>query len=201
MGENFDSSASQKCHDCSHVLLADTRSKPQLRKTQSDGNDQDPYGQVLPGGVTVQDLVYRYTPSKFEIEQENWGPKHKGWEKKTADFIRNNADSIRENPDRLGLLNAGGFVSKVVDTAFDVGTQKLFDQFLENVNNDLKKDGYTLSVRQDAKLLAEDQQRAAIFHGESPDFAGYLDLKDKSGTVLGSIRIQHTPIPGTRFLV
>ena len=91
-------------------------------------------------------------------------------------------------------------MSKVADAAFDLGTKKLFDIFLEDVNKNLKG-AYKLSLRPDPELLAQSNAMALVSRGDQLDFAGYLDLKDKSGKVLGSIQIRHTPIPGTLITV
>jgi hypothetical protein len=190
MGEVFECSSKITQDDCSHALLNSAQGKPHPKKVQAEGGDE---GKVLPGGVVLQDLVYRYIPTKFQIEQEEWGPEHKAWEQKTADFIN-------KNPDKFSELNDRGFMSKVVDASFDLGTKKLFDIFIEDVNKNLKG-AYKLSLRPDQESLAQGNAMAMLTRGESPDFAGYLDLKDKSGKVVGSIPIHHTPIPGTRMTV
>jgi hypothetical protein len=193
MGEVFECSSKSTKEDCSHALLASAQGRPHLNRVQSDGDAGDGYGKQLPGGVTLQDLVWRYIPGKLEIEQGDWEPQHKAWEQKTADFIK-------QNPNKFSEFNDHGFMSKVADAAFDLGTKKLFDIFLEDVNKNLKG-AYKLSLRPDPELLAQSNAMALVSRGDQLDFAGYLDLKDKSGKVLGSIQIRHTPIPGTLITV
>jgi hypothetical protein len=197
MGEVFEcntNSAPSAPDHCSHALLDSTQGKPYMRRVQAD-SDSDSQGRIGPpgpGGASLYDLVWRYYPTKLEIEQEDWGPKHKAWEQKTADFVK-------KNPTHFSQLNADRFMSNVADAAFDLGTEKLFDNFLENVNKDLKG-AYKLSLRPDHQLYAQASANAMLSRAELPDFVGYVDLKDKKGKVLGSIPISHIP-SGSRIEV
>lgn len=188
MAERFECGANGTSNDCSEALREGLH-KPPLKKVQSDGDKATP----LPGGVTLQDLVYRYTPTKLEPEKDSWGPDHQKWERETA-------DRIRKDPKSFEGLAYNGFMSNIVDTCFDVGTKKAFDMYVDAVNKNLKGE-YKLSLRQDSALLQTDVANAKITHGEKPDFAGYLELRGKDGQIIGSIPIHHTPIPGSRLLV